>query len=205
MAGALVLTHGLPGAGKSSLADFLEARYGSVVTIAERDRIRLDLFGSDYFDLDQYQPENEAKVTAAQHRLIKKSLAAGQLVIASDTNLNPLRIRELASIASEFDAPIFDLHLNITEVEAKSRNEHRAAGGGRLVPNPIIDEMATYGYSNNRIRRFTVRLDSSREDGFSLTISDRQDSDPTLAEEIAELDSFVATSASVGSRSIEVR
>lgn len=191
MAGALVLTHGLPGAGKSSLADFLRARYGTIVSIAERDEIRLELFGTQYFILDQYLPANEDRVTELQHVRIRDELARGQLVVASDTNLDPERIRELASIAREFDAPVFDLHLNISQAEAKVRNEHRAEGGGRLVPQDVIDGMAVYGYSGERIRHFSVRFDPTLPEGFEVLIRDRRNDDLELLQEISVLDRFL--------------
>jgi len=188
MAGALVLTHGLPGAGKSSLANFLRERYGSIVSIAERDEIRLELFGPDYFTLDQYLPVNEELVADTQHDRIRRELARGQLVVASDTNLHELRIRELVSIALELDAPIFDLHLDISKAEAERRNEHRSAGGGRLVPQDVIDGMAAYGYSGEQIRHFSVRFDSNLPEGFELLIRDRRADDPNLWAEIGEVD-----------------
>lgn len=188
MAGALVLTHGLPGAGKSSLASFLRERYGSIVSIAERDEIRLELFGPDYFTLDQYLPVNEELVADTQHDRIRRELARGQLVVASDTNLHELRIRELVSIALELDAPIFDLHLDISKAEAERRNEHRSAGGGRLVPQDVIDGMAAYGYSGEQIRHFSVRFDPNLPEGFELLIRDRRADDPNLWAEIGEVD-----------------
>ena len=191
VSGALVLTHGLPGAGKSSLADFLQARFGNIVSIAERDEIRLELFGAQYFILDQYLPVNEDRVTELQHARIREELAQGQLVVASDTNLDPRRIRELVSIALEFDAPVFDLHLDISQAEAKARNEHRAEGGGRLVPQDVIDDMAVYGYSGERIRHFSVRFDPTLPEGFEVLIRDRRKNDLELLQEIAVLDRFL--------------
>ena len=188
MSGALVLTHGLPGAGKSSLADFLRARYGAIVSIAERDEIRLELFGAQYFILDQYLPANEDRVTEVQHARIRKELAQGQLVVASDTNLDPQRIRELVSIALEFDAPVFDLHLDISQTEARTRNEHRAEGGGRLVPQDVIDDMAAYGYSKERIRHFSVHFNPTLPEGFEVLIRDRREDDLELLAEIGEVD-----------------
>lgn len=192
MAGALVLTHGLPGAGKSSLGELLRERYGSLVSIAERDEIRLELFGPDYFTLDQYLPANEVRVAETQHTRIRDELARGQLVVASDTNLHELRIRELASIALEVGAPILDLHLDISKAEAERRNEHRSAGGGRLVPQDVIDGMAVYGYSGDRIRHFSVRFDPTLPEGFEVIIRDRRESDPSLSEELERLDRFLS-------------
>lgn len=155
MPGTLLLTHGLPGAGKSTVADTLDRRFPGRVLIAERDRIREAILPANYH-ASGHSLESELKVTEAQDILIREGLAADKLVAVSDTNLTEDRIRRIVTIAREFGAEVRHVHLDISLAESKRRNQSRADAGGRLVPENIIDDMAAYGYVNGRIKHFSI-------------------------------------------------
>lgn len=182
MAGLLVLTHGLPGAGKSSLTRWLVELYPDAVTVAERDELRTILLPKDYH-LKGHNDQSEALVTEAQHRLIRDALSKDRAVVVSDTNLNEYRIRPLVEIARSFEAPVLHGHLDFTIEECRRRNEARAFLGGRLVPNDIIDDMAVYGYSNGRIKHFSIRPTGLGLGDFEVLIEDRHGGELTLDQE----------------------
>lgn len=83
----LVITVGIPGAGKSSWAKASAEKNGAVVI--GRDTIREELFGAGYLTCAP-DPEKEPTVTEIQHRLVGEALDAGRDVIVDDTNLNPI-------------------------------------------------------------------------------------------------------------------
>lgn len=187
MRSALVLTHGLPGSGKSTLASRLRELFPGLVRVAERDEIRAEILPTDYHSRG-HDPESEARVEARQHEILETGLLAGDLVVVSDTNLAEPRIRRLVSIARSHGAPVFHVHFDIPLEEAKRRNEGRASGGGRLVPEWVIDEMAEYGYSGGRLKFFSVGVqDATDPDGFEILISDRSGSEPTMEQEIERI------------------
>lgn len=181
MGGALILTHGLPGSGKSSLATRLCGLFPGRVKIAERDEIRAEILPADYHSRG-HDEASEARVEARQHEILRTGLSEDSIVVVSDTNLAEIRLRKLIQIARELEAPVFHVHFDIPVEEAKRRNEGRAASGGRLVPDWVIDEMAEYGYSNGRLKLFSVR--SSGGSDFEILIEDRSDSSLSLEEEI---------------------
>ena len=182
MSGLLVLTHGLPGAGKSSLARWLFALYPDLVTVAERDELRVELLPADYHK-NGHNDASEALVTEAQHQLIEDALSQGRVVVVSDTNLNEYRIRPLVELARRFDAGVLHGHLDYSIAECRRRNEARAAVGGRLVPDDIIDDMAAYGYSAGRIKSFSIRPTGDGIEDFAVLIEDRTGSELTMEQE----------------------
>lgn len=191
MRSALVLTHGLPGSGKSTLASLLKELFPGRVQVAERDEIRAEILPEDYHSRG-HDTDSEARVEARQHEILREGLQNGDLVVVSDTNLAESRIRRLASIALSHRAPVFHVHFDIPVEEAKRRNAGRASGGGRLVPEWVIDEMAEYGYSEGKLKVFSV-VPGDREgaEGFEILIQDRSGLEPTMEEEIDAIRLFL--------------
>lgn len=153
------------------------------MSIAERDEIRAEILPADYHSRG-HDGASEARVEAHQHRFLRDGLAEDSIVVVSDTNLAEVRLRKLVQIARELDAPIFHVHFDIPVEEAKRRNEGRAAGGGRLVPDWAIDEMASYGYSADRLKHFSVIPTGNAPEDFELLIADRSGDELTMDQEI---------------------
>lgn len=112
---------GISASGKSTYARKLEAEGWVRV---EKDDIREDrrLFPDGY----KY-PKDERKVVKERDRLVREALRSGQNVVSADTNLNPQNIKQLISIAKEFDAvfEIDDTFLNVPLRELIERDSKR--------------------------------------------------------------------------------
>lgn len=186
MNATLVITHGLPGSGKSTLAEKLKSLFGDEVVIAERDEIRSELMPADYHATG-HTPEGEAIVEAMQRKIIIDGLAQGKLVVASDTNINPLRIAKLWLIGYQAGAKIVPIHFDITVEEAKKRNRVRAANGGRFVPEWCIDQMADEGYENGRLIRYSVSIQSERGKPSSIELAPDGPGGPSFSSQMIRI------------------
>lgn len=86
----LKILKGLPGSGKSTIANELAKKGWKVV---EKDRLRKTISG-------------EKAIIQARDDLIRSWLMKGKNVVCSDTNLHPKHIPHLASIGKECHADI---------------------------------------------------------------------------------------------------
>lgn len=147
MPGKLVMTVGLPGSGKSTWAlKEIEKDPQNSVSI-NRDDIRTELFGEAYHR-GKFPAKSEDQVTQAHQKLLRSALAAGKTAYVHDTNLNPRFARTLFTLAQNYGAETHVEYFNVPVDECKRRNKQRAAGGGRDVPDFVIDRMADNAYDN---------------------------------------------------------
>lgn len=156
MGGKFTITHGLPGSGKSTWAQEQVDKDSTGNTIrVNRDDIRTQLFGEQYHTRNP-DKKSENKVTEIHQSLIKKGLQEGKHVICDDTNLNTRFASSLIYMAKQNGATeVSQEHFNVPVEECKRRNRKRAAEGGRMVPEEVIDKMAegAYGRKGN-LKRF---------------------------------------------------
>ena len=101
----LLITRGLPAAGKTTFARTLQP----YVVRVNRDDLRLMLHGRRLFT--QWA---EGQVTAVQRAMVEALLRARASVIVDDTNLRSRTVREWAETAARFHAP-FEVH-DLTDV-----------------------------------------------------------------------------------------
>ena len=154
--GTLLIIHGLPGSGKSTIAKRLKEDDPDRFVIVERDELREKLFGKQYHK-SNFARKNENQVTDVQNDLIKQGLREGKIVISSDTNLNTRTVAKLARTARDYGAKIEQHYVNTPVDECKRRNQARGDAGGRLVPDNVIDQMAARGYSHDgNIKDFLI-------------------------------------------------
>jgi tRNA uridine 5-carbamoylmethylation protein Kti12 len=136
----LVLTIGLPGCGKSTVARQWRDRRigrGQHACLVTRDDLRMTLFGR-LAPLDKWQEEVIDKI---QPEMIAAALRAGVSVCVPDTNLNPERVARITS-AAEFLAPLTFIDMrDIPLPEVLRRNEQRR-GLPEYVPPDVIMDMA---------------------------------------------------------------
>mgnify|MGYP001141509354 CR=1 FL=1 len=156
--GKLIIFHGLPGSGKSTIAQNLVNDDPMNRVRLNRDDLRTAIAGESYHS-GQPDKKVENQVTAVQQKLLKKYLSEGKTVYVDDTNLNPRRIMGLMNVAREHNAEISQIHVDTPVEECKRRNKLRGAAGGREVPEFVIDRMAKDGYgSDGHIKEFKIGL-----------------------------------------------
>ena len=146
MGGKFVMTHGLPGSGKSTWAEEQVRNDPTGNTIrVNRDDIRTELFGESYHKGNPDR-KKEGQVTQVQEEIISRGLREGKRVICDDTNLNTRFSPKMIMFAKKYGAEIEQKHFNVPVDECKRRNAHRASQGGRFVPEEVIDSMAKSAY-----------------------------------------------------------
>lgn len=177
MAGELIITHGLPGSGKSTWAEGLVRSDPANTIRVNRDDIRTALFGESYHT-GSFPAKDEAKVTEIEKHLLESNLKAGKRVISDNTNLNKRTIRSLAILAQKHGASIKQEYFDVSIDEAKRRNAKRASEGGRNVPEFVYDSMSKNSYTNGKMNRFIIKKDNE-----VLSV-------PTSSEFIDKIDDF---------------
>lgn len=156
MAGKMILTVGIPGSGKSTVADRMKAENPEQVVVVERDQTRTNLFGEKYHR-GNFPAKSEAQVTRVNEELMKRALREGKTVIVSDTNINPRNVQTLAKTARTYSADLSFEYFDVAPEECKRRNRARGAAGGREVPDHVMDRMISQAYGDDgRLKEMKV-------------------------------------------------
>lgn len=156
MTGKLILTHGIPGSGKSTWAVKEVAQDPKNRVRVNRDDIRTALLGEEYHKGKPNQ-KAENRVTQVQQELIKNHFANGKTVYCDDTNINTSSVSTLAALAKEHGAEVEQQYFDTPVEECKKRNVTRGGAGGRLVPDHVIDGMAAKAYDDDgHIKEFII-------------------------------------------------
>lgn len=142
--GKLIIYVGVPGSGKSTLAAKKAEELGGVRL--NRDDMRSSLFGEKYHE-GKPDGKSEAQVSAILRNKLISILRKGGVAIDDNTNANPRFLLRLIQQALDLQADVEIIPVNTPLEEAKRRNRQRGAQGGRLVPEHVIDQMASKLYS----------------------------------------------------------
>lgn len=162
----LLALRGISASGRTTFAKELEK---SGWVRVERDEIRLDtrLFPNGY----RY-PKDESRVVQERDRLIREALDKGLNVVSSDTNLNPIVLRQLKTIAEEFNAKfeIDDHFLDVPLATLIERDKNRENSVGEQVIrkqfHQWVKTMPTFlGWDESLETIVCVDLDSSLTNG----------------------------------------
>lgn len=127
--GDLHVMMGVPGSGKSTVADKLVQEHNAIRV--SPDEIRRMLTG------DPSNQERNAEVFDHAHRMTKSNLAQGNHVVFDATNVQAKARRGLLDIANGVGAK---KHLHVVDPgldTAKFRNQNRE----RVVPDEVLDRM----------------------------------------------------------------
>ncbi len=133
----LIMMIGIPGSGKTTMANKMVADSNGSAMRVNRDDIRIDLFGDNY----KYTKARERAVTDYQNELIDVALNTEGInsVIIDDTNLNYNNYLRFKTIADSYNIPLetewLEDSLNIGLCH--KRNQERA----RTVPYDVIENM----------------------------------------------------------------
>lgn len=129
----LIVTRGLPAAGKTTFAKAWVAEHP-----ASRARVNRDDFRSMMFDHPDYTWPQEAAVTEANRAAVLALLAAGRDVVADDMNLRPRYVREWARFAAANGAGFEVIEFPVAVEESIARDATRT----RPVGEQTIRKMA---------------------------------------------------------------
>lgn len=121
----LVLTRGLPAAGKSTWARQWVADGGGRVRV-NRDDLRAMLFGPGYV----FDHTCEELVTRTQRDLVASAWAVGRCVVVDDTNLRPKYVRAWQRFAAAHDATVelVDFPVDVDEAVHRDRLRDHPVG-----------------------------------------------------------------------------
>lgn len=133
----LVITVGLPGSGKTTLARAWVAASPATRKRVNRDDLTHMLIGGWCFD-----EEHQAALSALQVAAVRTLLHRGYAVVCDDTNLRPRYRQPLEALAREFGVPfeVWDL-TGIPLGECIARDVQRARLGGHHVGEDVIRAM----------------------------------------------------------------
>lgn len=146
----LFVFHGLPASGKSTKAKEMLQENPNAVQV-ERDLIRQELFGDDYFQ----NKEDEKRVTEVANQRIKEALKNNKDVILSDTSLNARFLHEVFALSDDIKQIYFDVPLEV----CLERNKKRE----RQVPENVIYKMAKKAYDEKgHIKEFVYDRDKNK-------------------------------------------
>lgn len=136
----LILTRGLPGSGKTTLATKMVMESDGTLMRVNRDDLRRMLFPNPFKEAGyEHSGAKEAMVTAVQKDAIKALLSKGYDVICDDTNLNSKTVRSLTSVAKSNGAEIEIIDLTdmpLEKVLAQNANREKY-----IVPEYVIINM----------------------------------------------------------------
>lgn len=138
MPGKISITVGLPGSGKTTLANEIQAVSPDSTVLISRDGLRKELFNGEGI-LEGHQ---EAYISKVQKQIVKDALRANKHVVVHDMNLREKYRTEWAKIARNHGAEFEIIDLTSVEVgECIDRVWRRYDQGGRAVPIDVLVEL----------------------------------------------------------------
>lgn len=138
----LIVTRGLPGSGKSSWARYKLAVIGAGALVRiNRDDLRRMMLRTDY--RKQAQTE-EQWVSIVRDTALRELLGARVSVIVDDTNLNPIHVRRMFTIARSVGATWRVQDFLHVPLETCIHRDGARAGTARVGERMIFDMYAKF-------------------------------------------------------------
>lgn len=134
----LLLTRGLPGSGKSSLAEEWVQLAPHRRVRVNRDDLRAELFDAEGLLLQ----DQEKQVTAVQVARTLAALSAGRSVVLDDLNLSPWENTEWRNRVAPLGIDVVVIDVRTPVAECVRRDQLRGARGGRTVGAEVIELLA---------------------------------------------------------------
>ena len=130
----LILMRGLPGTGKSTIAETISEELG--IELLQTDRFRQELFGPPAdragFNEGRYRTENRLRVYSQMHGQAEAFLADGLSVVLDGTYLSASPRADAAKLAERHQAAFLSVHCQCPDEIALQRITARAEEGDTL-------------------------------------------------------------------------
>jgi len=130
----LIILIGVSGCGKSTFAEQYLKEHPDIVYLSS-DKIR-GIIGKD---------ESDQSVTPQVFGIIKSKtdagLKSGKTVMVDATSLNPKERRDYLNTAQKYGVDAIAYVFERTKEQLMANQQKRGAGGGRVVPEFVIDKM----------------------------------------------------------------
>lgn len=141
---SLTLTIGLPGSGKTTVAEQCRELVPDTVLVS-RDGLRAEFFG----EFTNHFQEQESLVTSVAEKAVDKALSEGRHVIVHDMNLRKSYRKRWASYAVKYGVPLRYIDMTYVALEeCLFRNARRT--DKRPVPDSVIIDNHKRYLSNNQ-------------------------------------------------------
>lgn len=137
----VVLTRGLPGSGKTTLALAWVARDPEHRVRVNRDDLRAELFAAE----GRLAVDQEAEVTRVQRQRTIAALYAARSVVCDDTHLQERDIDAWRTLLTPAGIEVLVVEVATDVDECIRRDRARGAAGGRLVGEQVIRMLASGG------------------------------------------------------------
>lgn len=151
---SLVIMQGISGSGKSTWARAWVALKPKSRVRVNRDEIRTELFGTDV----NYSPEQEGQVDALEAQRVGAALREKKEVVVDATHVSTRRLESMESIGCASGAAVSVQRMELDPAVAKERIAARAAAGGLMVGDEIVNTQVTS----------LARMDKEQADALAL-------------------------------------
>lgn len=152
----LIITHGLPTAGKSEWAQEMAAQYPDRVVHVNHNIIRLRRFGTDYKESGFFK-KHELEINQIKDTLMDNAWKEGKTVIVSDPNLKETELPALANKARSRGLKIGQKYFELPLEESLRRNHLRLSRGGFHLSERNIINMAKDAIGRDgRLKEFRI-------------------------------------------------
>lgn len=165
----LLITHGLPGSGKTFVSQRLLACAGAIRLRSDVERKRLaglaPLEDSHAHGLDLYGSEAKARTYARLHALARTALTAGYPVIVDAAFLRRRERDEFAALANELGVPFTILDCTASPQTLRDRVRARAVSGSDAseADEAVLAQLQADDEALNEVeRRHTLTVDTGQ-------------------------------------------
>lgn len=154
----LYATRGIPGSGKSYIAEQMVKKSRGKLVRINRDDLR-----EKFFNRAVLTDHEERVITKIQDAEVIAMLSLGKDVIVDDTSLQNKALRKWEDVARGIPANFEVINVEVPLELALERNRARAAAGGRFVPEKVIIDKFQRFCPKGKFPRFIPSEEASKQ------------------------------------------